>query len=75
MDVVSRKLDIGRADEDVIDIEFVIRPVEVEGHVVGGVACISKASFQRAVFNNAIHFDCDIFDGVTDGNICQSFRT
>ena len=67
MDVVGRELDVGRADEDVIYVMLVGGSVEVEGHAVRGVACVTEASFERAVFHDASHLDCDTFNGVTDG--------
>ncbi len=62
MDVVRRELDIGRADEDVINTVLVGVSVEVEGHAVGGITYVAEASL-----NYVNYFDCHIFDGVADG--------
>ena len=46
MQIVGRELNIRSAGEYVIDIVLVRVPVEIEGHAVGGIACVTEASFK-----------------------------
>lgn len=51
-DVVGRELDVGRADEDVVDVEIGWGAVEVERHAGGWIAGVTVAAFEGAVFDD-----------------------
>ena len=56
-DVVGGELDVGGADEDVVDVELVWGAVEVEGYAGGGVAGVAVAASKRTIFDDACEGD------------------
>lgn len=61
---VGGELDVGAADEDMVDVDFVLGAVEVEGHFAGLVGGVEVAGFQGAVFEDGGYGNRDVLEGM-----------